>query len=241
VPLTDRDRKLLWGRSAGCCAMCKSPLTWDETDVDPAAVLGVEAHIVSGRPGGPRFRPLASAEVDRYDNLLLLCPNDHTRVDRQLTHFSEERLREIKAEHEKWAKERQQQSPRLRLRDAKPGVPTKVVPIATAADLLRIVDDIHTLNYSKPDDLADNELELIGSFLQEMTDWMDVLGMGSEPRARFDAERDLRRGLEEVQSGGFVLFGGTRQQILEGGIGPPESWRTGVLVVERARDASLDE
>ena len=49
------------------------------------------------------------------------------------------------------------------------------------------------------------------------------------------------RGLEEVQSGGFVLFEGTRQQILEGGIGPPETWRTGVLVVERARDASLDE
>jgi hypothetical protein len=102
MPLTDQGRKLLWGRAGGRCAICQRLLTADEADPEPAVVVGEECHVVSPRPGGPRYRPLAPSEVDAYDNLVLLCPSDHETVDKQPLHYTEERLHEIKREHEAW-------------------------------------------------------------------------------------------------------------------------------------------
>src|SRR5436309_1061964 len=85
MPLTVRDRKLLWARAGGTCALCKSHLTADAMSGDKDVVLGEEAHIVSEEPNGPRSRPMPRKEVDAYTNLLLLCPSDHKIVDEQVT------------------------------------------------------------------------------------------------------------------------------------------------------------
>jgi hypothetical protein len=42
------------------------------------------------------------AEVDGYDNLILLCRKDHKRLDDQVEHFTAERLAAIKVGHEAW-------------------------------------------------------------------------------------------------------------------------------------------
>ncbi|BBU22619.1 HNH endonuclease [Mycobacterium xenopi] len=45
-------------------------------------VVGEEAHIRSGRPDGPRYDPdYPSADIDKYENLMLLCPTHHTLID----------------------------------------------------------------------------------------------------------------------------------------------------------------
>src|SRR5947209_12871100 len=100
MPITTRDRKLLWARAGGMCALCKSHLTADAKSGDRDVVLGEEAHIVSEEPNGPRYLPMPIKEVDAYANLLLLCPSDHKIVDEQVTYYTEQRLQALKCEHE---------------------------------------------------------------------------------------------------------------------------------------------
>jgi hypothetical protein len=87
MPITTRDRKVLWARAGGTCTLCKSHLTTD-TESGDSVVLGEEAHIVSEKPNGPRFRPMPTKEVDSYANLLHLCPSDHKIVDEQVTRYT---------------------------------------------------------------------------------------------------------------------------------------------------------
>ncbi len=232
MPMSTAHRKLLWARSVGCCAICKHRLTQDETSADLAVVIGEEAHIVSEQVGGPRYRPMEPGEVDDYANLILLCPNHHRQVDKQEGHFTESKLKEIKAAHERWAKERQQTQPQVRLRDLAPGTPVALQHVRSGPELARVVGHSQALHYSKPDDLTDGEVELVAVFLQSITDYMDLwsdLGSGDKIRA----ELDFRRSLDELRNAGLIVLGGTREQILEGGVGSPLRWRTGVLGVRR--------
>lgn len=64
--------------------------------------MGDEAHIAAKSPGGPRYGECAPDKVDDYDNLVLLCREDHKRVDDQPGEFTSEKLRRIKSAHEKW-------------------------------------------------------------------------------------------------------------------------------------------
>ncbi|WP_442978196.1 HNH endonuclease [Rhodococcus sp. A5(2022)] len=66
------------------CALCKTPLIRpSDTAGDRDALIGEEAHIVGQGTNGPRSGSLDASEIDRYDNLLLLCANDHALVDEQ--------------------------------------------------------------------------------------------------------------------------------------------------------------
>lgn len=104
MALTTANRKRLWALAGGRCAICRDPLIEAATDVDPAVVIGMEAHIVSTKPDGPRYRPLEPEEVDDPENLILLCPTDHAVVDKQESHYSEDQLRQIKSAHELWVR-----------------------------------------------------------------------------------------------------------------------------------------
>ncbi|MDC0673764.1 hypothetical protein [Nannocystis radixulma] len=70
-------------------------------------LIGEMAHIIAGRSNGPRGDGSKSQEYLRsYENLILLCPNDHALIDRDLETYTIEVLREIKARHETWVRER---------------------------------------------------------------------------------------------------------------------------------------
>jgi hypothetical protein len=45
-----------------------------------------------------------SRKLTLYDNLILLCSIDHKRVDDQPEHFTIERLKSIKLDHEAWVR-----------------------------------------------------------------------------------------------------------------------------------------
>src|SRR5436190_22456249 len=106
MPISTRDRKLLWARAGGVCTICKSHLTEEAKGDDRDVVLGEETHIVSKEPNDPRYRPMPAKEVDTYANLLLLCPLHHKVVDGQVTYYTEQRLHDLKREHERWVKDK---------------------------------------------------------------------------------------------------------------------------------------
>jgi hypothetical protein len=65
-------------------------------------VVGQEAHIVTEEDNGPRGDPtMPVAERNAYPNLILLCGDHHTFIDKDHgMHFSVAQLRQMKASHE---------------------------------------------------------------------------------------------------------------------------------------------
>jgi hypothetical protein len=102
-----RTLKLLWGRSAGRCAMpdCRIELFVAEPGYDPICVIGEMGHVVGSSDAGPRADPDTElAARDQYENLILLCRNCHRKIDGLYVAYPNERLREIKANHEAWVR-----------------------------------------------------------------------------------------------------------------------------------------
>ena len=235
MALTTANRKLLWARSGGFCAICKGLLTEDAKDVDPAVVTGMEAHIVSGKEDGPRYRALELEQVDGPENLIILCPTCHTVVDKQDSHYSEDELRRIKREHEQWVRRLGSYTPQVRIRDPHAGKPTIVHRVATGGQLMSVAGGSEAMQTSQPDRLTADEVDLLASFLQDVSDWSELwieLGLGE----RLRAEQTLTQELDDLLDAGFVVYAGTRPQVLEGGVGPPMGWRLVVILIRRAED-----
>jgi hypothetical protein len=84
MAISEKTRKLLWGRSGNRCAVCRQELVIDGTDKSDDSVVGDECHIVSGAGRGPRHDPaVREAELDAAENLILLCRVHHKMVDDQ--------------------------------------------------------------------------------------------------------------------------------------------------------------
>lgn len=101
-----RTLKILWGRSAGRCALsdCRVELIIDDNEDDQVlALLGENAHITASSVGGPRGNDEREESViDDYSNLILLCRNCHRRIDQQPEFFTINKLSFIKNQHEDW-------------------------------------------------------------------------------------------------------------------------------------------
>lgn len=98
MALRPSDAKRLWGRAGGRCSICHR---------EGGAEI---AHIVARSPEGPRGEdPLPFEQRDLYENLILLCPNDHSTVDSNVKEWPVARLRDVKAEHELWVQKRLEQ------------------------------------------------------------------------------------------------------------------------------------
>lgn len=93
----------LIGAAAGHCEKpsCPTGFLWHELVDGTAVRLAEVAHIVAASSSGPRGDSgFTGPQLVLFENLLLLCPNCHTIVDRAPAHFPLEMLREWKAEHE---------------------------------------------------------------------------------------------------------------------------------------------
>ena len=94
------DLKKLFALSYNTCALPEC----EERLADPgwSASLAEICHIYGLRPGAPRYASwLMAGEVNAYENLLLLCPSCHKRVDKvHVDEYSADRLLEIKRDHE---------------------------------------------------------------------------------------------------------------------------------------------
>jgi len=102
--ITERDIKLLWGRSASRCAFsdCQMELTMDSVAGDASAV-GEMAHIVGEKEGAARgVSKMPLSHRNSYSNLILLCPTHHTIIDKKenVADYPVEILHEMKDAHE---------------------------------------------------------------------------------------------------------------------------------------------
>ncbi|GAB3360008.1 HNH endonuclease [Amycolatopsis echigonensis] len=93
----------LVGAGAGWCYRpeCTTGSLWHVLEDKTAVKLAEVAHIVAASSDGPRADSGAQEEVlASFDNLLLLCPNCHTIVDKAHASFPVELMQEWKRSHE---------------------------------------------------------------------------------------------------------------------------------------------
>lgn len=105
--ITLKTHKMLWGRAANRCAFpeCRLELVTDASETDDEALIGEECHIIARDIKGPRGEHTLPIEArDGYSNLILLCSNHHTLIDKQPDTYKIDYLHELKATHEKWVR-----------------------------------------------------------------------------------------------------------------------------------------
>lgn len=226
MSITDKTRKVLWGRSGNLCAFCKAHIVVDASAADPESVVGDECHINSGAPNGPRHDPaLASDQIDGINNLILLCRVHHKLVDDQSETFTASTLRQLKANHERWVKDRlgaQSATEPVRVVRIAAEIPAHLVQVASAKALLDLASSCHGRYYDYPEDLSEDALDCVGTLLQNLTDWVD-LGL-SEPHERISAQRSLAENMSELEHFGLRLFAARERQELRGGALAPSAF-----------------
>ncbi|OJV39389.1 MAG: hypothetical protein BGO25_00910 [Acidobacteriales bacterium 59-55] len=102
IPLS--QQKLIWMYSAGQCSFLGCPIRTErpETPEDPAVIIGEVAHIHAYEDDGPRaLLTLTLSERNSYPNLMLMCPNHHTEIDKQPATFTAKILKKWKYDTEK--------------------------------------------------------------------------------------------------------------------------------------------
>jgi hypothetical protein len=91
-------QKLLHIKSGRRCALCRELLV-DEHNV----VIGENAHIYGEKEGSARYDASFPPDfVNSEANLIFLCANCHTKVDKNESSYSVSYLMDIKAKHEAW-------------------------------------------------------------------------------------------------------------------------------------------
>jgi hypothetical protein len=214
----------------------------DPTDLDSESVVGDECHIVSGAQNGPRYDPnFPAGDADELANLMLLCRIHHKLVDDQAETYTADLLRGMKANHEKWVEEKlkdQPQIPPVRIRRIKSEVPTKLPAVTSGKELLNLAVGCHASYQDYSDDLDDEETDLVGGFIQNVSDWAE-LAVGFEPMERIRAAKSLDEEIKTLHERGFIVFAAVENQRLEGGIGAPSTFRALHLTVKRKSDPGV--
>jgi len=94
---------LLAFRSGDKCAFpgCGRALTVDGTSSNPV-VTGEAAHIAGEKPDAARYdKSMTVGQRNHYNNLIYLCGDHHTQIDKQEADFSVADLLDIKCTHER--------------------------------------------------------------------------------------------------------------------------------------------
>lgn len=107
MTISDKSIKLLWANAAGRCSFpdCDKRLSVEQAADTAPYTLGEMAHIKGKNPGSNRHDSNQSDdERDLYQNLILLCPNHHTEIDKpeNESKYSVEWLIDAKSNHEEW-------------------------------------------------------------------------------------------------------------------------------------------
>lgn len=95
----------MWGPSGNKCAICKTDAT-EEGKKGNSFPVCVMAHIEGENPGASRYnQEMTDEQRADYNNLILVCPTCHIKIDNDVQKYTVDKLKQIKEEHEKWTAE----------------------------------------------------------------------------------------------------------------------------------------
>ena len=199
--ISTKTRKVLWGKSAGRCAICKRKLIFDD---DRHTNISNECHIISEKINGPRHIEGIS-DYDCYENLILLCRNHHAEVDSNVNKYTVDKLKEIKRAHEKYINER------LMIRKKIPIVMTK---FNNGRELGNILWGCHSCFI-----FNDNSNESLIALEDEFHDYiLNLLNLQDDLSSsdKKDAYNDLEIFCKKVNAIDSSIYASTSQTIFNG-------------------------
>jgi hypothetical protein len=237
MPITDKTRKILWGRSGNRCAMCRWELVIDATSADDESVVGEECHIVSRKGQGPRHDPAFPNErLDDPENLILLCRVHHKMVDDQFEKYTVALLLELKRNHEKWVSEtlsERTQQARVRVVRVQKNIPTHLVRVTTGKEVFSIVNGACASAFEHDEPQSEAEADLFAGFFQEAEDWGDISD-DLDAAGRVRAAYRLSNLIRELEEAGFWVFAGREVRRIEGGVEPPSPFPVAIVRIARS-------
>lgn len=240
MAITDKTRKILWGKSGNKCAICKQELVREDNFQSNYSIIGEECHIISGKKNGPRYDPSFPVEkLDSYENLILLCASDHKMIDDFSEIYTVEKLRQIKEQHEKWVSKNiygEDMVPKIKL--IKQKIPDYLIQINSGKELLNITEGAHAFSYDYDNIEKEEELRIISSFLDDVYDWGD-LAYELGPGANLKIEYDFTKYIETLSKYGLSVFGGRIVEIFEKEDGKIFDWITAIIKVLHANNSSI--
>lgn len=95
----EKVKYAVWGASAGRCTICNKYVI-DNDDMGEAVSIGELAHNIGWGEKSPRGETSDKIDTSSADNLLLLCRNCHKPTDARTERYTEEKLRQLKVDHE---------------------------------------------------------------------------------------------------------------------------------------------
>lgn len=238
MSVSSKTRKLLWSRAHNACALCRKPLTVDaDSAALPGVILGEEAHIIAQREDGPRGRDGSRQDIDGYDNLILLCADDHKRVDEQPDVFTVTRLRDVKSKHEEWAAKRFAGEPTpepIRTVKAPNEDSIPMEPLLSGRQIWDLLDGAN-LRYlrSVEGEVEQSVTDAADSLLDSAVEWADIADLVQENgfSAVRDAQRQLHQLLVDAQAQGLFVYGRRVVRTIKGGHTPPAPFPVAHMVV----------
>lgn len=205
MAISDKTRKMLWARSGNRCAICKVELVQSSDDVQGnTVVIGEECHIISSKKNGPRGKIEFSGAFDSYENLVLLCANDHKKVDELTEKFTNVTLMLLKGLHENWVKETLEMNVNAFTNDK---LNVKSLPkITSGKEIVDLINGAHMFNFNNDELNTHEEAEEIGGLFDELQDTGDILSdLSNVERAKFSVY--INENIQKLDKLGFVLFG----------------------------------
>ncbi len=106
IPL--KQQKIVCIKSGNLCVLsdCRKEIILDGNGSDPSVIVGELAHIRGEKPGAKRYdQNMTDQQRNSHENLILVCPNCHTKIDNQPNTYTVEELLRIKREHEAWVRD----------------------------------------------------------------------------------------------------------------------------------------
>lgn len=226
MAISNRIRKNLWTKSANRCSICKTKL-FSKKENSTEFNIGEECHIISGSKNGPRHQPNLDT-YDSFDNLILLCRNHHREIDELTNTYTEELLRYIKLNHEKWVQETLDDAIKSKSK-IKPKFLTR---ITSGKELLNIISDSHGYRTDYDEVGNENNADFIGGILQSLIDYGDLSEM-VETYDKVKMSCQLNDLLKELEEKGYYLFGEKNTKHVKFSNGESDNWSITTLVIKK--------
>jgi hypothetical protein len=218
MSVSNKTRKLLWGRSGNRCAICRKELISNHTAKDDESVVGDECHIISQKSNGPRYDSnFSKNKIDHYDNLILLCKAHHKKVDDQEKTYTSNKLHEIKKKHEDWVYKNLSSSlkqNKLVIKRIKGNIPQFLVKFTSGRELLNILIGACAFDFDHDELRTEEEVSIVSVFLQNTQEIGDF-GLDLNSSDKVKISYDLSKEIKELDNYGFWVFGGREIRKLE--------------------------
>jgi len=208
MAISKKTQNTLWARSGNRCALCRIELVQEVKNSDANLIIGQQCHIVSEAGKGPRSNPNFNKDYDSYVNLILLCSNDHKRIDDLTDIYTVDKLIQLKKSHEHWVKTTLEKDASAFANDEQN---IKSLPlIKSGKQLLDIIKGSHMSDFDNEEFRTIEEAEKVGHLFDLLKYYIDILDdIRFLDLAKLGIE--LNDEIKEIEQIGFLIFGMKRR------------------------------